>query len=136
MSFPPTHHEHFAHMLERFDHVRTWLENALQSVYENEMRELSKRFPNRRIELDSGMGVTQINIKKRHSDKTTPHDDWHYAGDENSNWPDWLEIPAPELWSAIEIYQDEVSDGRDPGVGTIVYENGKRIKGLPVWGEA
>ena len=134
MSFPPSTHEHFAATLERFQQARDWVDSALESVFESEMRALAKRFPGRRVQLDSGMGTTQINISKRHPNPADIYDDWHYAGDDNCNWPEWLELPAPELWSAIRTYQDEVSDGKDPGLGTILYINGERIKGLPAGG--
>ena len=134
MSFPPTNHEWLAYQLELFEKARAGVESALEGVFEFEMRKLAKRFPNRLIQLDSGMGTTQINIGKRHPNHANPHDDWHYAGDDNHRWPEWLELPAPDLWHAIATYQDEVSDGKDPGVGVIVYKNGKRIKGLAAGG--
>jgi hypothetical protein len=136
MSFPPSTHEHFSHMLERFDQARRWVDSALASIFESEMRALAKRFPSRRIELHSGMGTTQIRIDKRHPQAT--FDDWHWSNDyddhEGQDWPAWLEEPAPDLWAAIRTYQDEVSEGKDPGLGTIIYENGKRISGLPEGG--
>jgi hypothetical protein len=134
VSFPPSNQEHFTHQLERFEQARQWVESALEGVFEFEMRQLAKRFPNRRIELHSGMGSTQIVIVRRVPDFQNPYDSYSYTGNEWDNWPDRVAIPAPGLWKAIETYQDNVSDGKDPGVGVIIYENGKRIAGLAAGG--
>lgn len=135
MSFQPSNHEYFAQQLARFEQAREWVESALEGVFEYEMRELAKRFPNRRIEMHSGMGTTQIVIQHRRLNFQNPYDSYNYSGESDwNNWPENLEVPAPDLWSAINTYQDEVSDGKDPGVGVIIYENGKRIAGLAAGG--
>lgn len=137
MSFPPSPLEHFESTLSHFEQARDWVENALATLAESEMRKLAKRFPTRRIELHSGMGTTQIRISKRHPLAT--FDDWGYFGELATaacDWPEAITRPAPTLWDAIETYQDNVSEGKDPGLGTIIYENGKRIKGLPQGGKS
>lgn len=129
MTDPAYTHDHFKRMLSKFEEVSQWVEAALATVAEAEMLALSKRFPNRRIELHSGMGSTQIVVEKRH--KTRWEHDYTYAGPLAwTNWPEGLEVPAPGLWEAIAAYEDEFSHGKDPAFGTIFYENGKKIKGL------
>jgi len=127
-------HQRYASLVEELEVIRESIQQALEAVAEAEIFALSKRFPTRRIAFDSGMGVSQININRRHPDHNDPYDRWHYcgeAGTSDRDWPSWLEIPAPELWAAIRVYEEEVSDkGADPGLGCIIYENGVRIKGL------
>lgn len=111
------------------------VESALEELYthmgyvaEAELEALSRRFPKRRIEFHSGMGSTFIHINKRHAQGD--YSEFSYAGALAwNNWPAWLEVPAPDLWSAINLVQD-LTDGKDPGVGSIIYENGKRVQGL------
>jgi len=133
----PTNHEYFGYQLDLFAKAHAGVESALEGVFEHEMRLLAKRFPTRRIEMHSGMGTTQITIKKRRPARNA-YDEWNYygaAGTSYRDWPESVGIPAPDLWSAIRLYEDEVSDGKDPGVGVIIYENGKRIKGLAAGGK-
>jgi hypothetical protein len=93
------------------------------------MAALAIRFPRRRIEFHSGMGMTSLGIKKR-GEHAMMHDEWVWSDNENLiQWPDQIQEPAPELWSAMQAIMDS-DDGKDPGIGTIIYENGKRIKGL------
>lgn len=105
---------------------------ALDAVAEAEMAELAMRFPKRRLELHSGMGSTSLTITKR--DPSSIHDEWSWGPDADANsyhqWPDGVELPAKGLWAAIHAYQDTIGDGRDPGFGVIIYDAGKRIKGL------
>jgi hypothetical protein len=127
-------HQRYVSLVQELAAVRESIEQALGAVAEAEMFALSKRFPTRRIEFHSGMGSTQIEIRKRQPDHSNPYDNWNYcgeAGTSDRDWPSWVEIPVPDLWSAIRAYEDEVSDkGADPGIGCIIYENGVRLKGL------
>ena len=130
-------HQRYASLVQELAELRERIDTALEAVAEAEIFALSKRFPTRRIEFHSGMGSSQIQIRKRHPNYNNPYDNWSYHGEAGTSyhdWPSWLEIPAPELWSAIRVYEDEVSDkGADPGIGSIIYENGVKLKGLIDW---
>lgn len=127
-------HQRYASLVRELDEIRERIQQALEAVAEAEIFALSKRFPTRRIAFDSGMGVSQITIDRRHPDYNNTYDRWKYSDSCHEgvdNWPDWLEIPAPELWAALRVYEDEVSDKEaDPALGCIIYENGVRLKGL------
>lgn len=105
---------------------------ALDDVVEAEMAELAFRFPKRRLELHSGMGSTSLTISKRNPFNS--FDEWSWGpyagGDSYHSWPENVAIPAPGLWEAIALVRDTLTDGKDPGFGTVIYDNGKRIKGL------
>lgn len=120
-------HYQLARALERFESVRDAFLTQLRYVAEAEIAALAHRFPTRRIEFHSGMGVSQIVISKRNPRDGL--DDYNYSdGGQWCDWPERCDIPAPDLWSAIRLYCDNVSDsGNDPGIGTIIFENGKRL---------
>lgn len=123
--------KHMERMIDKLDEVSQWVDSAMARVAEAEMAELAKRFPNRRIELHSGMGSTFLIVHKRNP--LTAGDYWSYHGERGTSYHDWpqsVAVPMPGLWEAIEVYQDNVTRGIDPGFGTIVYENGKCIKCL------
>lgn len=129
-------HDHLEHMVTKFEQVYGWVDDALATVAEAEMRELAKRFPNRRIELHSGMGSTFLTISKRHPNDALDY--WSYHGETGTSyldWPEYLPAPAARLWEAIAFYEDNISNGKDPGFGTIIYENGKKIAGTSAGGK-
>jgi hypothetical protein len=113
---------------KRVESALAELDTHLGYVAEAEMEKLARRFPTRRVEIHSGMGSTCLRISKRKPYDT--FDDYNYSGELAwHNWPDRLEVPAPDLWSAINMVQD-LNHGRDPGFGSIIYDKGKRIAGL------
>jgi len=107
-------------------------ETALAALVEHELAELAKRFPARRIEFHSGMGSSSLSIyyRKVAYDRTRSYSGFTYGNYGPNDWPEYVAIPCPELWDAFEDYQDTISDGKDPGLGTVIYENGKRLQGL------
>ena len=117
-------HYQLGHALKRYESVRDALYQQLGHVAEAEIAALARRFPKRRIEFHSGMGVSQIVVRA-----TARAHDYNYTGHDSWNWPDRIDPPCPDLWSAIAAVE-EATDGKDPGLGVIVYENGRRIKGL------
>lgn len=118
--------------LKAFEEAQQAALEALDDVVEAEMAQLALRFPKRVLRLDSGMGSTSLSISKR-----SPVDDfdaWTWGphagrGDRDILRPIVIGA-APGLWDAMLAISDNVTDGKDPGFGTVVYENGKRIKGL------
>lgn len=123
-------HRQLARALKGFESAREAVITQLCYVAEAELAALAHRFPTRRVEFHSGMGVSQIVISKRNPRNEI--DDYNYSdGSDWCDWPDDCPIPAPDLWPAIQLYRDNVSDsGNDPGLGTIIYENGKRLSGM------
>ena len=118
--------------LKAFEEAQQAALEALDDVVEAEMAQLALRFPKRVLRLDSGMGSTSLSISKR--SPVDELDEWtwgpHAGRGTYHDWPENVPIPAPGLWDAIIAISDNVTDGKDPGFGTVIYENGKRIKGL------
>lgn len=120
-------HYQLDHALRRFESVRDALYEQLGYVAEAEIAALARRFPTRRVEFHSGMGVSQIVVK--HRTRTDYNADYQFTGNDSWSWPERLEDPCPDLWAAIAAVE-AATDGKDPGLGVIVYENGKRLSGL------
>lgn len=126
MSASLAHHQ-LAKALTRHEDALATLYEQLGYVAEVEIAALARRFPTRRVEFHSGMGVSQIVVK--HRTRTDYNADYNFTGHDSWNWPERLEIPCADLWSAIDAVEG-ATDGKDPGLGAIIYENGKRISGL------
>lgn len=130
-----TPRQRFHRALEHCEAARNAAENALAQLVEDELERLSRRFPTRRIEFHSGMGSSSLSIYYRNVDrsKSWNHNAFTYGSvyyHVGYDWPESVAIPCPRLWEAFETYENTIGDGKDPGVGSIIYENGVRIKKL------
>lgn len=121
-------HRQLDRALKGFASAQEAVYTQLAYVVEAEMALLARRFPTRRLQFDSGMGSSSIFISRRAG---SPHADY-LVSDSIHDITDWacrnLAI-GEAIWKAIQLVEDS-TDGKDPGLGTIIYENGKRLKGI------